>query len=122
MRMRDWSSDVCSSDLRGFPIGGGRQVAVEQRAFLAVNRLGRPAPCLRDVDQSAMQRPILGQPRQVNERLRPGRRVAPAEQDRPEKPFEPGAEERRADVQTSEIKALMRNTHAVFCLTKKKDT
>src|SRR3546814_18186693 len=42
---------------RGFPIGGGRQVPVEQRAFLAVNLPGRPAPRPPDVHQSAPNRP-----------------------------------------------------------------
>src|SRR3546814_10360390 len=39
MRISDWSSDVCSSDLR-FPFEGPRRVA---RDFMAENEIGRAA-------------------------------------------------------------------------------
>src|SRR3546814_11233381 len=60
-----------------------------------MNHFGVAAAHMRDLDQRAMERTVFGQPRDMDERLRPGRGVAPAEEDRPEQAFEPSAHARR---------------------------
>src|SRR3546814_4150004 len=112
MRISDWSSDVCSSDLllrretrlhvaeylqRGF--GRGHRFPDVHRADNIIRLLG---PCLRVLvfDRERHQRfefPIFP----VDLRFR-GRR--------------------RSEEHTSELQSLMRISYAVFCLKKKKTT
>src|SRR3546814_9512686 len=90
MRISDWSSDVCSSDLGGdFLRRGARQRLLERPTThrAAENR-----------------RQLLVRPRQHQ-------RVEPAHQ--PER-------QRRSEEHTSELQSLMRISYAVFCLKKKK--
>src|SRR3546814_4694322 len=93
MRISDWSSDVCSSDLRE----GRRRRALrpEQRgraAALGVGRQQAPRPADRDE---------AGEAADV---------AAPDPLDRAE----------RSEEHTSELPSLMRISYAVFCLKKKK--
>src|SRR3546814_2241631 len=110
MRISDWSSDVCSSDLGGEIGDGGALDAEEMQTGLPWQHL---VETINDGDQSirAMDR-------------------APAHAADTDKP---GAldhmRERhctafiiRSEEHTSELQSLMRNSYAVFCLKKKKQT
>src|SRR3546814_953514 len=94
MRISDWSSDVCSSDLRNRPrlvIQGCRSICPSIIRFPAISprRLRRPArnQSLREVQLVLPQLPIMERP--------------------------------RSEEHTSELQSLMRISYAVFCLKKK---
>src|SRR3546814_6835312 len=124
MRISDWSSDVCSSDLvlHRAPEGPG---ARRQRADPAV-RLRR----LRDLADPVVlghgRQGLAGARRRVRGRQHPRRwRIRPA--------LAPGRAEgkaaqglrglrRRSEEHTSELQSLMRISYAVFCLKKKNNT
>src|SRR3546814_10527693 len=97
MRIRDWSSDVCSSDL----IVGGR--LGEPRRFRYGERGGIAALALRGALAAMEMRCGADLDGRVGER-RPGRQRELGE---------------RSEEHTSEIQSLMRNSYAVFCLKKK---
>src|SRR3546814_1320519 len=122
MRISDWSSDVCSSDLlhhqraglrgllaRGHGAGGGAAASGRIRALprRALHRGVRPADRWRVrcvPDQGRERIPCLrGQPADPRQRLTVG--VAPWA---------------RSEEHTSELQSLMRISYAVFCLKKKK--
>src|SRR3546814_10611805 len=94
MRISDWSSDVCSSDLNARPaVGGGR--AVHARAHAGLLQPAVPPP-VRDAQRMAR--------RQARVRSRAGADAR----------GEPRSEEH-----TSEPQSLMRTSYAVSCLKKK---
>src|SRR3546814_10786882 len=107
MRISDWSSDVCSSDLQ--PRGR------DERQRHAGREQGRVIEQHREPDARPHQRNAR---RQENEQAR--------------RQVEPGAEKRdahrsarrrlaeRSEEHTSELQSLMRISYAVFCLKKKK--
>src|SRR3546814_1863936 len=137
MRISDWSSDVCSSDL----VGARRDAAVEPRlgqahAFarigggglrdgqqVAIGAIGRPG-----VGQVGQQRQPHGTRRRFG-RQRPtpfgfGRIGEAAEQVQletgdPAAQRKVGAAASRSEEHTSELQSLMRISYAVFCLKKK---
>src|SRR3546814_5062862 len=104
MRISDWSSDVCSSDLRPgiAPHGTGqahpRAIAARQARKLA-GRTGRELGDRADA---------LGPLSVVAARSWACRRGMAAPQ------------ERRSEEHTSELQSLMRISYAVFCLQKRK--
>src|SRR3546814_1169232 len=103
MRISDWSSDVCSSDLRRARHGAGD--VRERRPAAAVPQRcgGQPRLCQRAL-RGRVQRTAR---RQADARL--GRRPrAGIERDR----------QARSEEHTSELKSLMRTSYAVFCLKK----
>src|SRR3546814_4925327 len=105
MRISDWSSDVCSSDLRTDDLrpvprhrpgqGGGR------RHHAGACALCRRARAARDVHRRPAR--VLAQGRGRREESLPHR-----------------AEAVRSEEHTSELQSLMRISYAVFCLKKKK--
>src|SRR3546814_8485957 len=105
MRISDWSSDVCSSDLRG----GGRGIGAEQ--FLAAPGMGN----------HRVHR---------HHRIDGGERVGPRGQSvgGVDRSIDVGVEARqqagrdmtRSEEHTSELQSLMRISYAVFCLKKQK--
>src|SRR3546814_10656206 len=105
MRISDWSSDVCSSDL-------GVQGFVREQAARRRLSLG-PRQCDRE---------FLGHDAQA---LRPSR--LPADEHRPRRQRHPcgrggkAAQGRisRSEEHTSELQSLMRISYALFCLKKK---
>src|SRR3546814_2788287 len=110
MRISDWSSDVCSSDL-GAGAGGGKR---------------RPA----DPRRSAFFR---ARPRDRGPRPRAGRRGDDGYRGLLDatRPCRSGllvpvgraarhADEPRSEEHTSELQSLMRTSYAVFCLTKER--
>src|SRR3546814_3728163 len=101
MRISDWSSDVCSSDLGG--VGGCVRQGLSRGRFLL------PAVGLRhlaDLWRAA-----------ARARRERGRLLAAA--DRAHLPA-PSVHARRSEEHTSELQSLMRISYAVFCLKKKK--
>src|SRR3546814_6967870 len=93
MRISDWSSDVCSSDLRPHPRHRG----------LAQSRSA--APALRGARKPLDLRLFITTIRhQGATRVLTGRRTL----------------RRRSEEHTSELQSLMRISYAVFCLKKKK--
>src|SRR3546814_6370885 len=111
MRISDWSSDVCSSDLqrleqqRRIDAAIQRDVAHRQRAdgFAVVAVAQRDearAPRL----VAAVAEPVEGH---LQRHLDAGRAVV-------------GVEHLRSEEHTSELKSLIRISYAVFCLKKKK--
>src|SRR3546814_10494679 len=106
MRISDWSSDVCSSDLSDatvLVIGTGL-TAIDVILRLVANDFSGPIVALsrrglrphRHVDGLPRPKPVLAKP-------------APELSDRSEE-------------HTSELQSLMRISYAVFCLKKKKQT
>src|SRR3546814_9150791 len=95
MRISDWSSDVCSSDLRLLHLGG------DERAALPV---GQP------VDRANVG--ALVQPEADDVRRVP---LGLGAQPRMVRTVE------RSEEHTSELQSLMRISYAVFCLKKKKN-
>src|SRR3546814_7766311 len=111
MRIRDWSSDVCSSDLVGglHAEKGGRspdhesvpQPDIERR----IGRRENAIECVRRVPSDMLDGDI--------ERCRGRRRT----------PVHAGDElAGRSEEHTSELQSLMRISYAVFCLKKKNIT
>src|SRR3546814_7296260 len=104
MRISDWSSDVCSSDLRGW--GGCLRPPYPERQPEA-------GAVLMFIKQPWKAPP--GATTAYEVRYHRGR-----------KPFsslsEAQAFAKRSEEHTSELQSLMRISYAVFCLKKKKDT
>src|SRR3546814_1360737 len=106
MRISDWSSDVCSSDLlsRRWP------AALADRLGLCRLQLAALRP----------RRPRFQQPALAGAgRLAAGGLLRAAGRRRPAPPLS-GDEVRRSEEHTSELQSLMRISYAVFCLKKKK--
>src|SRR3546814_7125871 len=109
MRMSDWSSEVCSSDL----LGGVSEL--EQHPIDPVERFGN----------------FLDHQHVIGEIGKPGRADHAGEDREVEggggaaaeaglKPLAIVRGEPRSEEHTSELQSLMRNSYAVFCLKKKK--
>src|SRR3546814_8219888 len=117
MRISDWSSDVCSSDLEQIDL-----IDSAARAVMALDEPeeDNPAAARHRAETAALI--AEGIPEKAAQR-RAGSRVFGS------KPGAYGAglqamidEKIRSEEHTSELQSLMRNSYAVFCLTKKKDT
>src|SRR3546814_3862801 len=114
MRIRDLSSDVCSSDLtrRGAVDG---DIAAIHRAVLAV-----AAEIEGGIDAGRLAHgvEIPGQAQDADRPVGP-RSAACA---LPGLPFRARTRRLRSEEHTSELQSLMRISYAVFCLKKKKQT
>src|SRR3546814_6452491 len=107
MRISDWSSDVCSSDLRGPPRQGGAQARSDP------GRVDRPCP----FGGSRCQAELAHAPADVRRAAVVAgrrRRLLAAER-------RIGVDRQclRSEEHTSELQSLMRISYAVFCLKKK---
>src|SRR3546814_4192261 len=119
MRISDWSSDVCSSDLlcrgRALPLCAGhrRPVRNHRGGVLLVAEMDR-----------ADVQPVLEQGAFLVERGVRQPAVLPAALPRPGRhaAAHSGLQRRvcRSEEHTSELQSLMRTSYAVFCLKKKK--
>src|SRR3546814_6819610 len=123
MRISDWSSDVCSSDLAsGSPVAGATSLAGADGA-------------VRDSDVSISTGACLTDARIARKILSPTKRIARIVVARVRKSAAPRADispeglpptpspppsDRRSEEHTSELQSLMRISYAVFCLKKKK--
>src|SRR3546814_3918088 len=103
MRISDWSSDVCSSDLRVQRDGRIWRLSLDDR------RLSRSG--------CRLSLHLVGEPRLLR-RTRDRRR--PRRSARPDVTYDPGGDRVRSEEHTSELQSLMRISYAVFCLKKKK--
>src|SRR3546814_2609228 len=127
MRISDWSSDVCSSDLLGvLGVAGGvadrrilrrRQRRAEMIVVDLLQRAGAHRLPVPHVDEGAvcgvMQPALVGAAGTPVQRLRPQVRAVQRRQMRV-------ARQHRSEEHTSELQSLMRISYAVFCLKKKK--
>src|SRR3546814_10207014 len=103
MRISDWSSDVCSSDLclgLRAPCVGMRQPHAVAGVTLTIERCHR---AVADRSRKSLRRGLR-------------RRLVPCG----EQCGHPSTE--RSEEHTSELQSLMRISYAVFCLKKKKNT
>src|SRR3546814_1419971 len=119
MRISDWSSDVCSSDLCGR--NQGARVAVDVDALRVTALEARGAVGIHDRQEvqggafaQALHQRVVGmfaeEAEQVGDRHRRGALVAVHL--RPQ----------RSEEHTSELQSLLRSSYAVFCLKKKTTT
>src|SRR3546814_2518252 len=110
MRISDWSSDVCSSDLRVEIARAQHRARIS--AFAATTVMGLEyrfdvsAHAFRD--REGRNEGLLG--RKTNEQVAP---------DGIELVVEDPPHHARSEEHTSELQSLMRISYAVFCLTKK---
>src|SRR3546814_4175973 len=123
MRISDWSSDVCSSDLTSLLIElGTEELPVKALPGLAqalfegvVDALGKRGIAVERGEAKPLYSPrrlavllpsvAVEQPEQASEVLGPYLNIAL---------------DARSEEHTSELQSLMRNSYAVFCLKKKK--
>src|SRR3546814_6620718 len=115
MRISDWSSDVCSSDLPR-----GQVTSPKIRAFVdfLVERLSFDSDYMQVLCPDARARCIAAKKAgetatTVNAELARASRQGDVEEKSRD-------DEDRSEEHTSEIQSLMRNSYAVFCLKKKK--
>src|SRR3546814_1742197 len=104
MRISDWSSDVCSSDLKRLAKRGDERGEGKRRADL----FGRDHPGRRQV----RHQPASSRERASAAATVAVRRACSA----------PSAISTRSEEHTSELQSLMRISYAVFCLKKKQIT
>src|SRR3546814_6480827 len=114
MRISDWSSDVCSSDLSAilFARSIGDPASVEQRAELRLSRAALDAITpngANDLEAAfAADRPLIAEARdgRTTDAIRAMRLAAAMRVDP------------RSEEHTSELQSLMRTSYPVFCLKK----
>src|SRR3546814_9971068 len=124
MRISDWSSDVCSSDLGrggrrtiGCRTAGRCGTAPPRPGSGAVRLRGDPGTCL--VRSAWKRRRIVPNRTAWRQTLSSPAHPAPSKGELPMSRLplvDPGA---RSEEHTSELQSLMRNSYAVFCLKKK---
>src|SRR3546814_8029557 len=120
MRISDWSSDVCSSDLATREIGAGGRAAGTPGRLAAAHERQRPAGAQRAVE--ARRRPAA-RPAGAARRAGRSRRVhAPGVAANPAIAGHLVGAASRSEEHTSELQSLMRNSYALFFLTKKNKT
>src|SRR3546814_1096855 len=137
MRISDWSSDVCSSDLlgwRGIPSRTQTQVCisapflsfVQSGPVLSVSLSERIVHGRSDA-RGYRKRPPQGRTGQGpvagigSARRHPEPQTGRPPQDHPRRPA-PRCRDERSEEHTSELQSLMRISYAVFCLKKKNTT
>src|SRR3546814_8760803 len=106
MRISDWSSDVCSSDLRESGKAAENAAADADRGVrwaATPGADGEPCQTAQLADRIADEEDADRQPQHIRRGLGERRHA-----------------ERRSEEHTSELQSLMRISYAVFCLKKKK--
>src|SRR3546814_3536343 len=128
MRMSDWSSDVCSSDLgqrkpsftcrTGFLRGSTAIGSRIDPVGACHQRLGHAQrPFIVDVDR---RRPVADQQRgDLDLQLARDAREDMVDRPQPKAKAQQVDQAERSEEHTSELQSLMRISYAVFCLTKK---
>src|SRR3546814_2126585 len=116
MRISDWSSDVCSSDLHAAQ--DQRQGDVVEHAAVGEQAMvlehhAHVAPVQRDAPAAHLHQVALGEQHRAATR-------ALGQVDQLEQGALAGAGMARSEEHTSELQSLMRISYAVFCLKKKK--
>src|SRR3546814_4407319 len=114
MRISDWNSDVCSSDLHADPLW----LRARQQPEIAATAVGA-LEVVDALEATVGELPPQGEP---STRLPPGR--ARVDDDGVEAAARLGqaavGRGGKSEEHTSELQSLMRNSYAVFCLQKKK--
>src|SRR3546814_1506771 len=116
MRISDWSSDVCSSDL-ACPAGGGREAS--RGCLLPFQRSLLPL-----VHKAHGEDPEEDHHRPEADHADVAQGHRPGEQEgdlQVEDDEQDGDQVERSEEHTSELQSLMRISYAVFCLIKKKE-
>src|SRR3546814_9538928 len=121
MRISDWSSDVCSSDLKWIqyitsPEGQVKSANMAAYPCLIPSKKGWELLAKKTPEEAKRQRMLLNEPNVMDD-IRSGRityRQLPVQQSL--------EDWNRSEEHTSELQSLMRISYAVFCLTKKKHT
>src|SRR3546814_2975373 len=109
MRMSDWSSDVCSSDLAG---------AADREAVPGLPR--RAGRCVRGPRAGHHRgEPAVAHPRRAADGAEQQVRRAGADYRQQERVRGRLRDDLRSEEHTSELQSLMRISYAVFCLKKK---
>src|SRR3546814_2313094 len=98
MRISDWSSDVCSSDLLKAALAYYKSLGVIATGVMTDNGACYKSHAFRDTCKALGLKHI---------------------RTKPYTPKTNGKAERRSEEHTSELKPLMRTSYAVFCLHKK---
>src|SRR3546814_9410221 len=109
MRISDWSSDVCSSDLLLHPAR-----ATGPGCLCGTERAGSPGPLRESKDECLHDGSPRKDCRSACDRARQHRPTQPHA-----RPVHPSVAI-RSEEHTSELQSLMRISYAVFCLKKKK--
>src|SRR3546814_1273683 len=111
MRISDWSSDVCSSDLSGRKLHAGDQRTCPDHPAFGPRqaRTGRHA-----------RRARQAQRRHPEDPRRPDRRLGDQGRQCRDQACRHRRIDGRSEEHTSELQSLMRISYAVFCLKKKK--
>src|SRR3546814_2850031 len=114
MRISDWSSDVCSSDLSA----GNRHRLYQHGADLDRGRAFRRREAIRHRARglALWHRGLSRNQISLHGPLKPGRPIA----DTTRAPDAGPSTGMRSEEHTSELQSLMRISYAVFCLKKKK--
>src|SRR3546814_10835857 len=112
MRISDWSSDVCSSDLRDRRRGGveDRGAGDDRAADREIDRAGDFGGKGACVDVGALD---VARRCKLHPAVQPRARKIERARERPRRGL-------RSEEHTSELQSLMRISYAVFCLKKKK--
>src|SRR3546814_8203328 len=115
MRISDWSSDVCSSDLviDAHPFADPLRFRHASGEMIAFRVVPHGPECMRDTRELVLARPNRWRCSPDLESERGGHSAA-----QPDLLPHPV----RSEEHTSELQSLMRISYAVFCLTKKKPT
>src|SRR3546814_3134428 len=107
MRISDWSSDVCSSDLEAQKIGlAGASVNVRMPTRRSLSE--------RSEEQSGLTSPMTVPASPQDEAVEPSQTIINM------KNVQIIIKKERSEEHTSELQSLMRTSYAVFCLKKKK--
>src|SRR3546814_10019081 len=124
MRISDWSSDVCCSDLGRNPLAV-EAAGIEFDRQFGMMRLEAEQQLLEQADEID-QRQAVGTAAAKGDAPHPAASVQPGGEGRdfPLQRFDIGGETldpvgRRSEEHTSELQSLMRISYAVFCLKKK---
>src|SRR3546814_3840825 len=118
MRISDWSSDVCSSDLDAGLVDrllhvGPQQIGLHRRALGAVDALD---DAVLGIGGEAFVEPEIVPGRVGDEIARPAMRKLV--RDHADQALVAGDDRGRSEEHTSELQSLMRTSYAVFCLKK----
>src|SRR3546814_8494453 len=112
MRISDWSSDVCSSDLVVDHESDGQVSGQSPVHFHPLLRVGIQLRARHRVGSGS----VVAHARRIR-RLAAGQPGKQKKKDRRSRAHEPA---HRSEEHTSELQSLMRISYAVFCLKKKK--
>src|SRR3546814_1118825 len=111
MRISDWSSDVCSSDLEEIC-----RIAGPERPRWVSSAASRKL-CLPDDAMTSVATPASAWKGRMSSPKVSGTRAG-----RGSTTFKPNCRATRSEEHTSELQSLMRISYAVFCLNTKKET